>query len=455
MQAKSFLKVTISVRQSGCRCLAAVLLLALLLGGMPVAPAYAATTWTVTSGADMGDGICDSDCTLREAMDLAESGDTIVFSKGQRVTLVAPLSSLYKKLSIKGKGALNTIIQAGDCNPVTRPRRCEPAQFRVFTVETGGNLSLEGVTVRYGNCDTSCSGGGGIANYGTMSIKNSTVQFNRAGAGGGIGNDGGRMTLSNTTVIANSANLGAGLYNSGSLTMNNSTISANSANSYAGGLSNIGSVTLKNTNFLGNSADEDGGGIHSSGSIAISSGAFFGNRADNFGGGMFIAGGDVRVSDAAISGNMAVNGGGGVYNTATLRVTDGMFFNNRVNPFGGSGAAIFNDSTGTLTASRSSFFNNIAYVGGGIHNLGSLEVTQSNFTSNTAYNLGGGLSNSSSATVDHCEFYSNTASNYGGGIWNGSTLIATSDVLYGNSAPNGPSIQDDGETYFSNTSMDP
>ena len=40
-------------------------------------------TWTVNSLADPGDGLCDdTECTLREAIESAASGGTIVFAEG-------------------------------------------------------------------------------------------------------------------------------------------------------------------------------------------------------------------------------------------------------------------------------------------------------------------------------------------------------------------------------------
>jgi CSLREA domain-containing protein len=438
--------------------LSTFLLLVLLFGGLPVPRVQAATTWTVTSAADTDDGVCDRDCTLREALNSASSGDTINFSRNQTVTLRSPLPSINHRMIIKGRGANQTIIQASACNPVTRAGRCESAAYRVFFVETSGNLTLDGVTVRHGSCDNSCgtSSGGGISNRGTLSLKNSNILFNRAAAaGGGLDNDGGKLTLTNSTVSANAANLGGGLHNAGSLTITNSTVSANTSTSFAGGLSNTGSATLKESHFLANSADADGGGVYNSGRLTITGGAFFGNRADNLGGGIYSTAGDMRMTGAAVSGNSGYNGGGGIYNLSVLTVKDGMFYGNRGNNTSNYGGGIFNDGNGTLTVTASSFYNNTAYGGGGINNLGTLEMKDSEFIGNTAYYIGGGISNSSSANLEHTNFYNNHASSFGGGIWNGSALIAVSLILYDNSAPTGPSIQDDGETYFSNTVMDP
>jgi hypothetical protein len=59
-------------------------------------------------------------------------------------------------------------------------------------------------------------------------------------------------------------NKGGGIYNWGTLTITNNTISGNTANS-GGGILNVGTSTLTNNIITGNSADKNGGGIANSG----------------------------------------------------------------------------------------------------------------------------------------------------------------------------------------------
>ena len=53
-------------------------ILSLLFAG--AAASTRASVLTVSKTADTADGVCDSDCSLREAVAAAASGDTIVFS---------------------------------------------------------------------------------------------------------------------------------------------------------------------------------------------------------------------------------------------------------------------------------------------------------------------------------------------------------------------------------------
>src|SRR5512147_992156 len=64
--------------------LAVLILLSVLLSGAPASPAQAAT-FTVTKTADTDDGVCDADCSLREAIraaNAAAGADTISLPAG-------------------------------------------------------------------------------------------------------------------------------------------------------------------------------------------------------------------------------------------------------------------------------------------------------------------------------------------------------------------------------------
>src|SRR5947207_8442939 len=102
-----------------------LLVLSLLLGTAWVAAAQ--TTFTVTKTADTNDGVCDSDCSLREAIraaNAAAGADTISIPAGTYTLSLsgsddtANLGDLdvTGPLTINGAGQANTIIQAGTTN---------------------------------------------------------------------------------------------------------------------------------------------------------------------------------------------------------------------------------------------------------------------------------------------------------------------------------------------------
>jgi len=105
-----------------------------------------------------------------------------------------------------------------------------------------------------------------------------------------------------------------------------------------------------------------------------------------------------------------------------------------------SGGGIYNSGGGTLTITSSTISGNSArYNGGGIRNLGTLTITGASIISdNTAGDLGGGILNRaySTLTITSSTISGNSAGINGGGILNGpySTLTITSSTISGNSA---------------------
>ena len=129
--------------------------------------------------------------------------------------------------------------------------------------------------------------GGGVWNWGTMTIKGSRIFGNESGnPGEGTGGDGiynhgpATLTLINTQVYSNSnedGGNGSAIYNNGTLTLDRSRVFDNHALAsgsygFGGGIYNAGSATLKNgTEVTANVADADGGGVYNVGTISVGS----------------------------------------------------------------------------------------------------------------------------------------------------------------------------------------
>src|SRR5438552_11261520 len=106
-----------------------VLAFVLALGVLAAVPPRAAlaTTFTVTKTADTNDGVCDSDCSLREAIraaNAAAGADTISIPAGTYTLTLAGSDDnanlgdldVTGPLTINGAGQASTIIQAGTTN---------------------------------------------------------------------------------------------------------------------------------------------------------------------------------------------------------------------------------------------------------------------------------------------------------------------------------------------------
>ena len=240
-----------------------VLLVVILIGGaaFPIS-VRAASIITVNSTAD--NTTADGACTLREAITnandnaatygdcIAGSGNDTIFFHNSLGTAVITLGSQLPNITYGGSGLTidgdNRITLSGNDS------------VRVFFVNSSALLTLQNISVTHG----SATDGGGLFNYGTVTIIHSEFSNNSATRGGGVANSNvsATLTISHSAFSNNSASSdGGGILNVGTLTIANSTFSNNSAN-YGGGMSNSsGTATLLNSTFSGNSATGWGGGV--------------------------------------------------------------------------------------------------------------------------------------------------------------------------------------------------
>jgi hypothetical protein len=144
----------------------------------------------------------------------------------------------------------------------------------------------------------------------------------------------------------------------------------------------------------------------------------------------------VTISGLTIEGGSG-SIGGGIYNKGTLIVTNSTLSGNSASSGGGG---IYN--SGTLMLSSSTLLaNTTSQYGGGIANdAGMLTLTNSTLSGNSALR-GGGIwnTNGSALNVTNSTLSGNSGSQLGGGIWNtiGSTLNVTNSTFSGNSSNGG------------------
>ena len=135
--------------------------------------------------------------------------------------------------------------------------------------------------------------------------------------------------------------------------------------------------------------------------------------------------------------NGSVIGGAGAGNQATIGVSGAS-----------AGGGIYNDDSGTTTLHGSTISANTAKNGGGITNLGTLNVTNSRIgrpgAGNQATIWGGGIYNASGSTrVASSCIRDNWATISGGGLFNDENVVGATDVT-------GSSIVGNGVTSFYN-----
>jgi hypothetical protein len=245
-----------------------------------------ATTYTVNTGGEVSSaGVL----TLRRAIAMAATGDTINFSPN--VTLVELTDGelvIDKAITISGPGADQLTVQ--------RSKASGTPEFRIFDVASGNfSVVISGLTVTNG----SGSHGAGIASLSVLTLKACVIANNFAATaqggspGGGIYNYG-NLTVIDSTISGNHGINGGGVVNTSAatLSLNNSTISGNSAGD-GGGIANDGNLNITNCTISGNSATPalfdtgSGGGIYSrsGSSVTIINSTISDNHANGAGGG--------------------------------------------------------------------------------------------------------------------------------------------------------------------------
>jgi predicted outer membrane repeat protein len=147
------------------------------------------------------------------------------------------------------------------------------------------------------------------------------------------------------------------------------------------------------------------------------------------GGGLYLEDGEIVIINSVITENYSPLDGGGIYNIGKMEITDSTLSGNSVTSAGGGGIL----NTGTLTISNSTLSDNHSYWGGGIHNIGTMEIIDSTFSGNSATLGGGGIYTGGTLTITNGTFSGNSAL-LGGGIYNDGTLEITNSVLSNNIA---------------------
>jgi len=323
--------------------------------------AYEAPVLLVTKTADTDDGVCDSDCSLREAIATAESGDIIRFSaslSGLTIHLASNLT-LSQDVTIDGSALASQITISGDSDDDGT------GDVGVFVVSGTPTVVLNSLKITKGLTDI-FPGGSGIYNpFGsTLTITNSTlsdnVADNNSSSGGAIRNDG-TLTITNSTISNNQTlgGPGGGIRNDGTLTVTNSTFSGNSTNSGSGGgIRNVGTLTVTNSTFSNNSAYGSGGGIYNANgyiSATITNSTFSGNSAGSQGGGMYYGTGgtlnyaNTIVADSTLGGDCAGAITGTIGTNTNNLVEDGSCSTSGVNFLSGDPSLDILDDNGGST----------------------------------------------------------------------------------------------------------
>jgi CSLREA domain-containing protein len=382
-----------------------------------------AATLVVTKTADTSDGVCDADCSLREAVTGAASGDIIVFSglfnMPQTITLTEGQIAVTKNLTINGPGTVFLSVSGNNVG-------------RILRISGGVTVNLSGMNFRDGRVGATIeeSIGGAIRLDGSTNTLNLTdmefmnnYAFNtqtNQGYGGAVGTvDSCTVNMDRVYMHDNTAPDGAAVRGRpGNLSIKNSIISNNTGEAVTGNM-----VTVRDTIFSRNSGTGvEGTQLTLTNSIVRGNGTGVGSATmiDK----CIIEDNGFDFNDAR--GGGVINGSiGGVIRNTIIR-------NNKKRSGTGSGGGI--STFRTLHVINSSIIQNTAANGGGIANSTEhLFVTNSTVSGNAAMGgtnpgLGGGIYSQVNAggpnariTITNSTITNNVSSGKGGGIYHEST----------------------------------
>lgn len=339
----------------------------LALASLLLAPGWtAAATFTVSRTSDTFDGVCDSNCSLRDAVFAANA------SPGRDTIVLAGSTYTLSLATPQDPGQDDNVVndeeeaRSGDLDltgdTIIRGKRGYTAidgglKMRVFEVHPGATVEFRDLEIRRGY---ERARGAGIENAGIATLNWVRLRQNMASSAFNLGQ-------------------GGAIASTGTLTVNDGQFRDNSAR---GGEASAGEgaaiwssgvLTVRRTLFTGNRGSDDneiggGGGIMVRGGAATVERAFFqGNSTGQNGSGAALAvraGGSLRVENSTISGNESgePGGGGGAIANGTRYGDAGSLFLNYVTVADNDGGGVF--SNGDFTVYDSIIVGNYENFGG-------------------------------------------------------------------------------------------
>jgi CSLREA domain-containing protein len=351
-------------------------LLLLLISG-----SAAASTFSVTRLDDPPPGLCDSDCSLREAVEAANAAagpDLIQLPVGSLqlpVGFPLPLGQLDLDLrscylltlgelvisdstEIVGSASRSSCLTTATADRILTLLKEQSLTLR-HLVLTGGNprgdggaidapggdahIVLDGV-VFYAN-HASDNGGALHALDATVEMQLTSFEENAADGSGGAIFGSGQYTF-DTGIVARNHATGAG----GAVSLQGTTSTSTWASLFV----------VANTASGSGGAFQLNGGVHELASIVLA-----GNTSSTWGGALRVAAGQASVVDASFTGNLALKGGaisvGNSNSTTSLALSESVVYGNQAAQEGGGF-----DVQGILDTLNVTVSGNRAAEGGGI-----------------------------------------------------------------------------------------
>lgn len=391
--------------------------------------------------------------------------DTVSISDGQ--------DRLYaKSITILGKtGTGEDSVIGKDSGSIISVMTEVPVTIKKLTLTGGKGTSLADDLI----------GGAVYVTDKNANVSFSEVSFtkNSASLGGAVYNTNSTVNFTSCTFSQNSATKeGGAIYNKGTMTLRGGFLSENTSEKSAGAISNKTSIMLEDTRITKNTAGEYGAGICNSGTAELTRVTISENSSE-WAAGIYNRGSKFSFEGGTISSNLANGCAAGIYNDSvsgtftlsgaelsgnTLTGTEakGAAVYNKNGTFvmkagasiknhnvGADGAAFYNGEGGIFTFNGGTISKNRAKKGGGVYNLGTMNLRGGTISGNYA-EYGAGIYNAKKLNMTNGEISENSASIDGGGIANvgdGVSCEFSFGTISENEAKNGGGVYNDAGTF--------
>ncbi|MBR0225099.1 MAG: hypothetical protein IJL92_03470 [Thermoguttaceae bacterium] len=256
-------------------------------------------------------------------------GSDVTFSDRLRaeaatITLNGSQITIAKDLTIDATGSKGTERITVDAN----------AASRIFAVNANVTAAISSLNLTNGSAAT----GGAIANYGTLTLNNSTLLGNQTVSDGTIDSD---------KILREG--LGGAIYNSGTLTVNGGRFIRNTSAFFGGAIYSVGALNVDGTSFTGNKSNYNGGAI-------------------------FVLNSDASIANANFTSNVASRNGGAVgfsiaRNAGALSIVNSKLVNNVATSANGGAIYAYAGASGAANVSlvNDTIASNSAVLGGGVY----------------------------------------------------------------------------------------
>lgn len=342
-------------------------------------------------------------------------------------------------------------------NPISGGKAEGSGGGGVCVYGTGAKLILnDGTSVK----DNTAPTGGGINGNAAIEMHNATISGNKATSNNGGGIElfsdqygTGSFKMTSGTIENNTAASEGGGFHGPNFTMTGGTIQKNNAGTVAGGVlvNGTGACSMSGGTITNNTSTYGAGGlwVDDNTPFTMGGGTISNNTAGGDGGGIYIDNGNITITAGTISGNKG-QWGGGINDCGTVTMKGGTISGNSTTSKAGAGINV--STNGKLTMSGGKIQNNTsAETGGGICNLGTMEISGGEISGNTTKYSGGGIYNSAQGkgtTITGGTISGNTAETYGGGgiyIEDNSKVTMTGGTVKANTVKtNGKAIYQNG-----------